>query len=95
LNECEETFPEPIRIPIDGTLDLHAFVPEDVLSVVEEYLLACMERGLYEVKIIHGKGKGALRRTVHALLKRHPDVISFEIDPGPSGWGATLVRLKQ
>lgn len=95
MKDCEETFPEPIRIPIDGTLDLHMFVPEDVRSVVEEYLLECMERGLYEVKIIHGKGKGELRRTVHTLLKRHPDVISFEIDPGPSGWGATLVHLKQ
>jgi DNA-nicking Smr family endonuclease len=84
----------PFIIPIDGVLDLHAFAPQDAASVVEEYLGACLDKGIYEVRIIHGKGIGALRRTVHALLERHPSVISFGLDPGPSGWGTTLVRLK-
>jgi DNA-nicking Smr family endonuclease len=85
---------ETVSIPIDGILDLHAFSPKDAASVVEEYIHACLERGIDDLRIIHGKGKGALRKTVHSLLERHPDVLDYRLDPGPSGWGATLVRLK-
>jgi DNA-nicking Smr family endonuclease len=85
---------EPVRIPIDGVLDLHPFSPKDVKSVIEEYLNACLEEGISDLRIIHGKGKGHLRRTTHALLSRHPQVLDFKLDSGPSGWGATLVRLK-
>lgn len=87
--------PEPVHIPIDGVLDLHMFSPKEAASVVEEYILACIEQGIYEVRIIHGKGKGVLRRTVHTLLERHPHVLDFNLDPGPSSWGTTLVRLKR
>jgi DNA-nicking Smr family endonuclease len=80
--------PEPVEIPIDGILD-------EVPSVVEEYLRACVEKGIYEIQIVHGKGKGVLRRRVHALLEKHPAVSHFSLDPGPSGWGATLVYLKR
>jgi DNA-nicking Smr family endonuclease len=83
-----------IHIPIDGMLDLHAFDPKEVASVVDEYLKACVEKGIYEVKIIHGKGKGVLRRTVHALLEKHPLVQDFKLDKGPSTWGASIVHLK-
>jgi DNA-nicking Smr family endonuclease len=86
---------EAVIIPIDGVLDLHAFSPKDAASVVEEYIGACLEQGLHEIRIIHGKGKGALRKTIHALLERHPDVLDYRLDPGPSGWGATLVRFKE
>ena len=85
---------EPVHLPIDGSLDLHTFAPGDAASVVEEYLRACREKGIYEVRIIHGKGKGVLRRTVHARLTRHPHVVEFSLDPGPSGWGTTLVTLR-
>ena len=85
---------EPVRIPIDGVLDLHAFSPKDAASVVDEYLGACLEERIYEVRIIHGKGRGDLRRTVHSLLEKHPDVLKFNLDSGPSGWGATVVYLK-
>ena len=83
-----------VEYPIDGSLDLHMFAPKDVPSVVEEYLAECLKRGIFDVKIVHGKGRGALRRTVHAMLERHPLVQDFKIDSGPSSWGATLVRLK-
>ncbi|MCD4716758.1 MAG: Smr/MutS family protein [Desulfobacterales bacterium] len=83
------------HLPIDGVLDLHAFAPKDVTSVVDEYLRVCIEKGIYDVRIIHGKGKGVLRRTVHTLLEKHSAVLDFGIDPGPAGWGATIVRLKQ
>ena len=83
-----------VEYPIDGSLDLHMFSPKDVPSVVEEYLAECLKRGIFDVKIVHGKGRGVLRRTVHALLERHPLVQDFKLDSGPSSWGATHVRLK-
>ena len=86
---------EPVRVPIDGTLDLHTFSPHDVPSVVDEYIRECLHRGIYEIRIIHGKGKGVLRRTVHAILERHPHVTRYGLDPGPSGWGSTLVDLNR
>jgi DNA-nicking Smr family endonuclease len=85
----------PINLPIDGTLDLHTFRPRDVKELVPDYLAECRERGILEVRIIHGKGTGALRRTVHAILSRLPEVASFGLaleDAG--GWGATLVTLR-
>ena len=84
-----------VEIPIDGTLDLHMFAPKDALSVVDEYIRVCLEKNIYELRIIHGKGKGVLRRSVHALLEKHPKVLSFKLDPGPSSWGATVVQLKR
>jgi DNA-nicking Smr family endonuclease len=83
-----------IHIPIDGVLDLHTFNPKEVASVVYEYLSACVDKDIYEVRIIHGKGKGVLRRTVHGLLEKHPLVLEFKLDTGPSSWGTTLVHLK-
>lgn len=85
----------PLELPIDGVLDLHAFAPRDVAALVADYLDACFERGVRDVRIVHGKGTGALRRTVHALLARRTDVESFgSADETAGGWGATLVRLR-
>jgi len=84
------------RLPIDGTLDLHTFRPADAAEVVSEWLDACAEAGLREVRVVHGKGIGALRRTVQVVLERHPAVASFRAageDGG--GWGATLVTLRE
>lgn len=89
--------PEPslIEVPIDGTLDLHTYAPSEVESLVPAYLAACLEAGIRDVRIVHGKGTGTLRRTVHALLARDPRVDSHRpADEGAGGWGATLVRLK-
>jgi len=86
---------EPVRIAVDGILDLHTFSPRDAASVVDEYLRECLEKGIYEVRVVHGKGKGVLRRTVHAILEGHRDVLDFRLDSGPSGWGATLVQLRR
>jgi DNA-nicking Smr family endonuclease len=82
-------------IPIDGVLDLHAFRPEDVADVVQDYLDECQRMGVLEIRIIHGKGNGTLRRTVHAGLARRQDVVEFGLAPLERGsWGATLVTLR-
>jgi DNA-nicking Smr family endonuclease len=81
------------ELPIDGTLDLHTFQPRDVKDLVPDYLDACRERGIYDVRIIHGKGTGTLRRTVHAILDKRSDVASYRLAGDASGWGATLVVL--
>jgi DNA-nicking Smr family endonuclease len=86
---------EPVELPIDGTLDLHTFRPGEVGDLVPEWLAACRERGLHELRIVHGKGTGALRRSVAAILARSPLVASFRAaDETAGGWGATLVTLK-
>jgi arsenate reductase (glutaredoxin) len=88
--------PDPVvALPIDGTLDLHTFAPADVPSLVPEWVGACLAAGLREVRIVHGKGIGALRERVHALLARDARVAAFRLageDAG--GWGATLVTLR-
>ncbi len=86
---------DPIETPIDGTLDLHTFRPQDVGTLVPDYLEACRDHGIYQARIIHGKGTGTLKRRVHAVLGRLSYVDSFRLageDGG--GWGATLVWLQ-
>jgi DNA-nicking Smr family endonuclease len=89
-------FPDPVPLPLDGTLDLHAFRPDEIGELLPAWLEASREAGLLELRIVHGKGTGALRRTVEAILARDPLVASFRVageDGG--GWGATLVTLRR
>jgi len=87
---------EPFELPITEVLDLHAFAPRDVPSVVEEYLRACREEGLTLVRLVHGRGRGVQRAEVQRVLRRMTaEVESFANAPPESGgWGATLVRLR-
>ena len=86
----------PIPLPITGELDLHTFRPSDLGELIPAYLAECAARDIREVRIIHGKGTGTLRATVHALLRRSPLVHSFRQGDESSGsWGATLVRLEK
>jgi dsDNA-specific endonuclease/ATPase MutS2 len=96
MHDDNEGIPETIGLPIDGTLDLHTFSPRDIKALVPEYLEECRKRGIFSIRIIHGKGTGALRETVHSILKRLPIVASFRF-AGQSGgsWGATLVELNR
>ena len=84
----------PVQLPIDGVLDLHTVQPREVKEVIMAYLDACRERGILEVRLIHGKGIGNLQRMVHALLKYHPAVTSFALASQLyGGSGATIVKL--
>ena len=88
--------PEPVPLPIDGVLDLHSFRPLDVKEVVLEYLAACRSDDILEVRVIHGKGIGQLRQTVHSVLRNLPIVESFALaGPAYGGEGATIVHLKR
>jgi len=81
------------RIPIEHTLDLHAFQPRDIKSVVEEYVTAAHEAGLREIRLIHGRGRGVQRGIVQAALEKHPLVESFD-EAADSHLGATVALLK-
>jgi len=87
---------DPVEMPIDGILDLHTFQPREVKDLVPDYLDACRELGIFQVRIIHGKGTGTLRETVHSILKRIPDVVTFKpAEAHEGGWGATIVELNK
>jgi DNA-nicking Smr family endonuclease len=85
---------EPHKIPIEAFLDLHAFAPRDVKSVVEEYVKAAHDAGLREVRLIHGRGKGVQRGIVQQALDRHPLVAEFW-DATETHLGATVARLRE
>jgi DNA-nicking Smr family endonuclease len=84
----------PHRIPIEPSLDLHAFAPRDIRSVVDEYVSAAHEAGLREVRLIHGRGKGVQRGIVQQTLERHPLVVEFW-DAHDSHLGASVARLRE
>ena len=97
MNDGDDVNPdggEPVELPIDGVLDLHTFRPQDVKPVVLDYLEQCLTRGILQVRIVHGKGIGQLRQTVHSILATHPHVISFALaGEAYGGSGATMVHL--
>lgn len=85
---------QPHEIPIDGVLDLHHFSPEDLSTLIDEYIEVCLDRKIYEVRFIHGKGIGNIRRSVHALLERNPHVTEYQLaGESGGGWGATIANL--
>ncbi len=93
--EGDSPFGDAVPLPLDGTLDLHAFAPGIVGDLLREWIDASHAAGLRELRIVHGKGTGALRRSVEVILARHPLVVSFEpAGEGAGGWGATLVSLR-
>jgi DNA-nicking Smr family endonuclease len=94
IDNSDET--EPVYLEIDGILDLHPFAPKDLKTLIPDYLEECRKKGITEIKLIHGKGIGNIRRSVHALLDRNPLVAGYRQAELHSGsWGATIVVLKE
>jgi len=85
---------DAIELPIDGCLDLHTFQPGDIGHLVPDFILECRRRGFREIRIVHGKGRGDLRRGVEAVLARTPGVTGWRTAHGNEGaWGATIVAI--
>ncbi len=90
----DSPFDQPVVVPIEDSIDLHAFSPKDIPNVVEEYLEQCRRAGIYKVRVIHGRGKGVQRQIVRSILEKHPLVLSVKDAPPESGgWGSTVVVL--
>jgi len=93
--ELEEPFADAVPLEITDTLDLHTFNAAEVKDLIPDYLDECVHKGISEVRIVHGKGTGVLRRVVHSALERHPRVVSYRLGGRyEGGWGATLVTLR-
>ena len=85
---------EPVQMPIGDVLDLHTFRPKEVPDLLDDYFEACIEAGIFAVRVIHGKGTGTLRKRVQGLLEKNPRVRAYRDAPlDAGGWGATLVEL--
>jgi len=85
---------QPIKLEIDGVLDLHTFQPREIKPLIIDYLTECSKKRILRVKIIHGKGTGSLRRSVHSILGKSPIVDSFHLAGELDGsWGATIVHI--
>ena len=92
VNEYDETM--PVVMPIGDELDLHTFLPGEVSDLLADYFEECIKIGIFSVRVIHGKGTGALKKRVHAVLKKSCFVRSYQDAPSEAGgWGATLVEL--
>jgi dsDNA-specific endonuclease/ATPase MutS2 len=91
MSDAEDQ-PDAVRVPIGNEIDLHAFHPRDIVSVVDEYLTAAADAGIRRVRVVHGRGRGVQRGMVQAALERHPRVAEFWDDP-ESHLGATIVTL--
>ena len=86
---------EPVEMPIDGTLDLHTFRPQEIGELLDAYFEACLERGILQVRVVHGKGTGTLRRTVEHHLRQDARVRHWAPGGFAGGsWGATVVDLR-
>jgi dsDNA-specific endonuclease/ATPase MutS2 len=84
----------PVKIPITDELDLHSFRPNEVEALLADYFDECLKKNILSVRVIHGKGTGALKRHVHAALSRNPKVKTYsDAPPAAGGWGATMVTL--
>lgn len=87
---------KPITMPIEDVLDLHTFKPKDIPDLLFDYFSACIDADIFSIRVIHGKGKGILKKRVRELLEQNPLVESFRnAPPDAGGWGATLVELKR
>ena len=94
LHEWDPDDAAPQSLALDGVLDLHMFPPREARALVDDWLDASRAAGLRDLRIIHGKGIGALRALVHAALDARDDVESYALAGDAASWGATVIRMK-
>lgn len=95
MNSDDNPFDRPVPLDINGELDLHTFHPSELAPLLGDYIAECRKKGILNLRIIHGKGRGVQRERVHRLLGKNPHVRSFSLAPPQAGgWGATLVVLR-
>jgi len=92
-SDKKPTEKDAIPLEINGVLDLHHFRPQDIGSLIPDYIEECLARDIGEIRVIHGKGTGQLRESVHSILGKDARVESFALSTDRSGWGATMVKL--
>ena len=86
---------DAVDLPVNSTLDLHFFRPRDIDELIPDYINECRKKGIYQVRIVHGKGTGILRKRVHSILSKLQEVESYSLGGESAGsWGATIVILK-
>jgi dsDNA-specific endonuclease/ATPase MutS2 len=87
---------EIVEIPLEEAIDLHGFLPQDVAAIVRDYLNDAYAAGFAEVRIIHGRGIGALREMVRNLLSQDSRIARFKDAPFDRGGnGATVAHFRR
>lgn len=82
--------------PTTGEVYLRQLTVDDALLKLDKYLNDAFMAGLYQVRVIHGKGTGTLRQVIREQLAKHPLVKSYRAgDYGEGGAGVTMVELVQ
>ena len=85
----------PEKTGVRPELHLLGRTTDEAREMVEQYLDDAFMAGLPTVRLVHGKGTGALRKAVRTLLSAHPLVASFrDGEPSEGGGGATVAALK-
>ncbi|NOY70242.1 MAG: Smr/MutS family protein [Deltaproteobacteria bacterium] len=94
MNQDEDI--KPVVFPVGDVIDLHTFRPGEVKGLLDDYFSECIKKNIFTVRVIHGKGRGILKKRVESILDKNPKVLSHvPAPPGAGGWGATMVRLKK
>ena len=92
--EREASVSLPVRADVPRELHLLGLTSDEARAAVEKFLDDAVLAGHRELRLIHGKGTGALRRAVESCLRGHPLVTSFRLaEPSAGGAGATVVAL--
>ena len=80
--------------PIENEVHLRRLTVDEALLKLDQYLNDAFMAGLYQVRVIHGKGTGTIRRVVRGILAKHPLVQSYRPgEYGEGGAGVTIVEL--
>jgi DNA mismatch repair protein MutS2 len=81
--------------PVPSEIHLRGLRVEEARWELEQYLEQALDAGLKEVRVVHGKGTGAVRLMAHEMLRKHPKVETLRAAlPSEGGEGATIAILK-